>query len=244
MEVIPKRFCAGTHRACAPSETLRRVRPLLGAMGITRVGNITGLDHIGIPVAIAVRPNARSLAVAAGKGATWPAAQVSALMEAVETHHAEHIELPLARASARELERKRAVVEIETLPQMPGAGVSRDSRLLWLDGYDLMQEETVAVPYEAVSLDFTLPGMAGGGVFAASSNGLASGNHRLEAISHALNEVIERDALALWSAQGADARNRTRVQRASVDDALCRAMLERCERAGVEATIWNITSAV
>ena len=31
-------------RACLPEETLERVRPLLGRMGITRIANITGLD--------------------------------------------------------------------------------------------------------------------------------------------------------------------------------------------------------
>ena len=62
---LVKSFRQGTHRVATPVETLARVRPQMARMGITRLGNITGLDRIGIPVAIAVRPNSRS---AAGDG--------------------------------------------------------------------------------------------------------------------------------------------------------------------------------
>ena len=71
-------------------------------MGITRLGNITGLDRIGIPVAIAVRPNSRSVSVAQGKGLEMPQAMASALMEACETFHAEQIG-PLRVAAYRAL---------------------------------------------------------------------------------------------------------------------------------------------
>jgi ribosomal protein S12 methylthiotransferase accessory factor YcaO len=50
---------AAAARACTPEETLERVRPLLPALGITRIANVTGLDMVGIPVAAACRPNAR-----------------------------------------------------------------------------------------------------------------------------------------------------------------------------------------
>src|SRR5437764_448852 len=63
----PKRFRRGTHRVADPRETLARVRPYMARMGLTRLGNITGLDRIGIPVAIAVRPNSRSVSVSQGK---------------------------------------------------------------------------------------------------------------------------------------------------------------------------------
>ena len=58
----------GTHRLVAPNATLERVRPFMAVMGITRVANVTGLDTIGIPVVMVVRPNSRSLAVSQGKG--------------------------------------------------------------------------------------------------------------------------------------------------------------------------------
>src|SRR5438270_10686599 len=91
----PKRFKAGTHRTVDPAETVARVRELMPLMGITRIANVTGLDFIGIPVVMVVRPNARSLAVSQGKGIDLPAAQASGLMESVEAFHAEHVRLPL-----------------------------------------------------------------------------------------------------------------------------------------------------
>jgi len=60
----------------------------MSRMGITRLGNITGLDRIGIPVAVAVRPNSRSVSVSQGKGLELAQAMASALMEACEGFHA------------------------------------------------------------------------------------------------------------------------------------------------------------
>ena len=57
-----KVYRRGTHRTVDPAITLARVQPHLAAMGITRVGNVTGLDRIGVPVVMVARPNARSLA--------------------------------------------------------------------------------------------------------------------------------------------------------------------------------------
>ena len=62
-----KGFFDGTHRLIAPEDTLDRTRPLMPVMGITRLANLTGLDIVGLPVVMAVRPNARSLAVSSGK---------------------------------------------------------------------------------------------------------------------------------------------------------------------------------
>ena len=71
----------GTHRARTPEETLAQVQKLFPVFGITRLANVTGLDVIGIPVVMAVRPNARSLSVSQGKGLTLAAAKVSRLRD-------------------------------------------------------------------------------------------------------------------------------------------------------------------
>src|SRR5215213_5920588 len=99
---VPKEFRRGTHRAFSPAQTLARVRPLMARMGITRLGNITGLDRIDIPVAVAVRPNSRSVSVSQGKGLDREQAMASALMEACEGYHAEQIG-PVRIACYREL---------------------------------------------------------------------------------------------------------------------------------------------
>jgi ribosomal protein S12 methylthiotransferase accessory factor len=88
---VSKLFRHGTHRLLAPEETVARAGRFMPVMGITRIANVTGLDRIGIPVVMVCRPNARSLAVAQGKGLDLALAKASGLMEAVEAYHAEHI---------------------------------------------------------------------------------------------------------------------------------------------------------
>ena len=78
-----KRYRRGTHRVRTPIETCRIVEPHRKTFGITRVADVTGLDRIGVPVAMAVRPNARSLSVSQGKGVDRDAARASALMESI-----------------------------------------------------------------------------------------------------------------------------------------------------------------
>src|SRR5215469_7553321 len=108
---VLKGFCIGTHRLVAPSDTLARVRPHALRMGITRLGNVTGLDRIGIPVVVAIRPNSRSVSVSQGKGLTLSQAMASALMEAAEGFHAEDIATRFRHASYRDLALCAQVVE-------------------------------------------------------------------------------------------------------------------------------------
>jgi hypothetical protein len=98
-----KTFRSGTHRTISLRETLQRVRPFASEMGIIRVANVTGLDVIGIPAVMVVRPNSRCPSVAQGKGIDIDCAKASGVMEAVEQYLAEHIELPLRLASHGEL---------------------------------------------------------------------------------------------------------------------------------------------
>jgi len=84
-------------------------------MGITRIANVTGLDHIGIPVVQVVRPNSRSLAVCQGKGLTLAAAKASAVMESIEGYHAERIGLPLKLASHEEMRAGHVLADVTEL---------------------------------------------------------------------------------------------------------------------------------
>jgi YcaO-like protein with predicted kinase domain len=209
-------------------------------MGITRLGNITGLDRIGIPVAIAVRPNSRSVSVSQGKGLELPQAMASALMEACEIFHAEEIG-PLRRAAYRDLAKIEAVADPRSLcagavPFDPAAAID------WIGGYDLLHHVGCWVPAEIVHTDYTLPRPEG--YFLAGSNGLASGNHRIEAINAALYELVERDAVALWMARSLRARARCTLDPATVDDADCRSLLARFDAARIAAHIWDVTTDV
>lgn len=239
-----KSIQSGTHRMASLAQTRARIWPLFKAMGITRVANITGLDCIGIPVVIACRPNARSLSVAQGKGLTLLAAEVSGAMESIESYHAEHIVRPLLLASFRELGLSHRVLDPERLPRSAVGRFSTDLKIHWIEGFDLIRNEPLWVPYEMVHTDFSLPLPADAGCFPLSSNGLASGNHSYEAISHGICELIERDADTLFSFYGERERAARVVRAESVDAPECLALLERFERAGVRVGIWDMTSDV
>lgn len=239
-----KAYRDGTDRTVAPAVTVARVRAHAAAMGITRVGDVTGLDRIGIPVVMVTRPNARSLAVSQGKGLTLDAARASGMMEAAETHHAEHVLLPLRLAEEHELLRRHTVVNTAALARPADSPYHAHRTLLWAEGFDLLAQAHVWLPYEVVHTCFTTTPLPGEGCFLASSNGLASGNHPLEAVAHGLYEVIERDATVLWSLREPAEQDGTRLDLASVDDPGCRAVLQRYEAAGVEVAVWDQTSDI
>ena len=212
----------------------------MAQMGITRLGNITGLDRVGIPVAIAVRPNSRSVSVSQGKGLELPQAMASALMEACEGFHAEVIG-PCRHASYRDLARVETAVEPGTLALGSRSFDARHA-IAWIEGYDLIRREPCWVPAEIVHTDYTLE--QPDGFFLCGSNGLASGNHRVEAINAALYEVVERDAVALWIARPIQMRAHCILDLASVDDPDCLSLLEKYATAGIAVRVWNVTTDI
>jgi ribosomal protein S12 methylthiotransferase accessory factor len=237
-----KAYRRGTHRTVDPAATLARVRPYLQGMGITRVANVTGLDRIGIPVVMVCRPNARSLAVSQGKGLTLEAAKASGVMEAIELHCAERIGLSLKLGTTRDLAGCHQLVDLDALPPMAGSRYNPDLPLLWIEARDLFSELPTWVPYELVHANYTLPQPQGSGCFIASTNGLASGNQRSEALNHAIAEVVERDAISIWNHLDKARQDQTRIDLTTVDDADCADMLVMLERAEFAAAVWDATT--
>jgi ribosomal protein S12 methylthiotransferase accessory factor len=107
-----------------------------------------------------------------------------------------------------------------------------------------LNEENVFVPYEMVHTNYTTPLPDGHGCFTATSNGLASGNAAIEAISHGICEVVERDATALWKCRDKERLDKNRLELASIDDAMCQDVLGRLEEAGLTVAVWDITSDI
>jgi ribosomal protein S12 methylthiotransferase accessory factor len=240
----PKVNLGGTHRLLAPEATLARVGRFMPVMGITRVGNVTGLDRIGIPVVMVCRPNSRSLAVSQGKGLDLALAKASGLMESVETYHAERITLPVKLASYEELRYTHPVVDVSALPSIVGSLFHPTLRILWIEGHDLLQNEAAWIPYELVHTNYTEPLPTGSGCFTLTTTGLASGNHPLEAVSHAICEVVERDATTLWHVLDKKTQQRARIDLDTVDEESCRGTLDKFERADVAVAVWEITTDV
>jgi YcaO-like protein with predicted kinase domain len=239
-----KGFSLGTDRVRPPSETLALVGPHLTALGITRIANVTGLDRIGIPVVTVCRPNTRSVAVAQGKGLTLDAAKASGVMEAIEGYHAEHIVRPVLIGTFEELAPSNEMATLDLLPRLRSAGSPAREKRLWIEGTNLMGRAPTLLPYEVVTTDYTVPLPLGAGTFVMSSNGLASGNHHLEAISHGLCEVIERDATTFWFCATPEERARRRLDLSTVDDPSSTELLQRFDAAEVEVMVWDTTTDV
>jgi len=233
----------GAHRSESLEATLARLRPLLPRLGITRIGMLTGLDTVGIPVAAAYRPNSRSIAVHQGKGRTPAAAKVSAVMEAAECWHAESADLPLRLGSVTEILRHGPTVAPERLA-LTGAGDAANARFLWVEADELASGMRLWVPYETVSADFSTPSPAGFGLFRQTTNGLGAGNVPVEAMLHAIYEAVERDAVALWHAASPQRKARQCIDPASVDGPESRWMLTKLASASVVVRLWDVTTDI
>jgi ribosomal protein S12 methylthiotransferase accessory factor len=240
-EHVPKRIRAGTHRSRLLEQTYTHAQQYMHGMGITRIADITGLDRIGIPVVAVMRPNGRSLSVSQGKGRDLMAARVSGLMEAIESWHAEHIRQPLLLGSYYELRQSHLLLDPADLPQDGTKRWHPDLTMLWIEGVDLIGACPIWVPYDQVQCDYTPRGQALASGLICSSNGLASGNHLQEAIVHALWELIERDARALWRLRSAADREQRRIDPASVADPDCQALFEQFAAAGVAMALWDLS---
>jgi ribosomal protein S12 methylthiotransferase accessory factor len=233
---LSRRDSSGT---LSPGDTFLRFRHLMEPLGITRLANVTGLDSVGIPVYLAIRPMARSLVTSVGKGVTAEAARTAALMESIETWHAEELSPGRARASVRAMrERRLRTVDLARIPAALDGRHDRPGDVIdWVRGEDLLSGDTFWVPFDIVSLDFTRAPQTG---LARNSNGLASGNDLPHSIVHGLCEIIERDAEVRWRASE-DAR---RVDLSTVGDPTCVELLGRLGRAGLTTVVWDVTSPI
>lgn len=239
----------GTDRAASLESTFARIQPLLPQMGITRIANITGLDTLGIPVVTVCRPLSKAVSVAQGKGASLIAAKVSGAMEAIETYHAETIAQPLRYGSYNDIARyadkqNHLVIDVENLPKLNVSEFKTHQPMLWIEGLELISAKPIWIPYEVTHCDFSLPLPTGSGSFIMSTNGLASGNHQLEAIIHGIYEVIERDATSLWQLKPRDEIHKTKIDLATVDDENCQKLITQIKQADIDIAVWDTTTDI
>ena len=192
-----KEFVWGTHRAMPPEETLARIRPHLGRAAITRVGDITGMDTIGVPVAVAVRPASATITVESGKGLTWAAAMTSAAMEGIERFVAEIDPIVDQFGTVGDVA-GRLPAPPDRFPLFRHSSISPRRSYEWTRMQDLRTDQPCLVPASLVHLPVEREGVPFAYPWAPSSNGLASGNHFPEAVCAGLYEVVERDASWCW----------------------------------------------
>lgn len=236
---VVKRYREGTHRTETPVKVLARLVPRFPQFGITRLARITGFDRAGVEIVAVVRPNARGLSVAGGKGLSLTSAKVSGLMEAIEQWHAERPVLPLTFGDLDDV----AALGLPAYHQdFPKAREAADAGpRYWAPALDLGSAAAALVPFELVHTCWLVSVLADTG-FVTSTNGLASGSHPVEAVLHGLCELIERDACALFDRLSPEIRAARRVALPSVDDPPVAALLERLERQGFALALWDATT--
>jgi len=219
--------------------TVAAMRPHFAALGITRVSRQTGLDKIGIPCWASFRPNALSLSGNQGKGVTDAAACASAIMEAAEFAIAERPEVPTLRDTAGALTATGRKCFDPTRLLLFGSEFDEDQMLDWVEGRTLFGNEPCWVPVDTVNLDGSasqLPGIC------KTTNGLASGNVRYEAVFHALCELIERDATSLWSLASRDKQIGSAISLSGFGDPLVDYLSELIGQAGLTLRLFDQTS--
>jgi ribosomal protein S12 methylthiotransferase accessory factor len=231
-----KEFVWGTHRAMPPEQTLARIRPHLARAAITRVGDITGLDTIGVPVAVAVRPASATLTVESGKGLTLAAALTSAAMEGIERFVAEIDPIVDERGTICEVA-GRLPAPADRFPLFRHASISPHRTYDWTQMQDLRTDQPFLVPAGLVHLPIAREGVPFAFPWAASSNGLASGNHFSEAVCAGLYEVVERDAAWCWQTALGRGVPPLVVDPATIDGPAISQLLATLDDAGVDARI-------
>ncbi|MFV2104192.1 YcaO-like family protein [Micromonospora sp. LOL_024] len=184
----------GFARTATPEETMCRIEPLLPHLGISRVADITRLDELALPTHVAYRPAGRTLAVSIGIGPGSAQSWVSAVMESLETWHAENLRPPVAcRTAARELDLPYDVRSLNLARRSP---LTTATTLDWVTARGVLSGATVPVPRGLVELSCTGRWDWNDVLFNVTSNGLGTGNSAEEAILHGLLEVAERDGCA------------------------------------------------
>ena len=198
----PSYRVAGTSvRTSSADASIARVTPYLKDYGITRVANVTHLDRVGVPVHTALKPLGTTLSNGSGKGLTMEASKISAIMEAIEQTHWENDQFPRVETTQADLlAQGMQVTEGSDLPLFKLSLWNDRLPLDWTTGHDLVTGDEVWVPAELVQAN--LRSRLAISTFVTSSNGLASGNNVFEAIYSGLTELVERDAIAMYQAEG------------------------------------------
>ena len=231
----------GTVRAVTPEQTLAKIeRPeIFERVGLTRVADLGRLDFLGLHVFAAFRPNAKALSSGQGKGVSRALAKVSAIMEAIETWHAENLRPADIFGSTNQLRAEgrniRPWMETEIVDGRP---LDPERVIGWIEGQDARTDEPVLIPREQVSIAFdeeSCTTSRGG-----TTNGLASGNTFDEAVVHGLLEVVERQAESVVE-MGDKTIEPPIIDTSTIDAPSLRKLIDEIEDCGIRIVIEDRT---
>jgi ribosomal protein S12 methylthiotransferase accessory factor len=114
-------------------------------------------------------------------------------MESLEVYCAEESQIPYSTLSYQQIKEQVAVIPKHLLAYRKNSLFHPELPEKWAVGWDLLQQREVAAPLVSITLNFLTSRASTIPCFQNNSNGLASGNHFLEAVSSAIYELIERD---------------------------------------------------
>jgi len=221
------KYKLASYRICSPEETFEKIQGALKKIETIEIKNIQHLDKINIPVYYLTRKvivdGKEGVAIHYGKGANEIQSKVSACMEAIERFSASY-----DKDKVKEKPDNPINVNDLILPQYADKNVKD-----WVEGIDIINDEIVDVPADAVFYPNS------GKLFRGNTNGLASGNSLDEAILHATLEVIERDA---WSLADLSRKIPRKINPEDAKNPLIHELLEKYEKAGVKITLKDLTS--
>ncbi|WP_209892084.1 YcaO-like family protein [Rhizobium leguminosarum] len=214
-----------------PRQTVQRILAQRQDYGITRLGSITELDWIGVPVVQVVRPRSRSVTVSQGKGLTFPLAAISGLMESLEGWASERIAAErISTASLRDMNARGDWSHL---------GTGRDEAMLsWIAGLDLFSGRKMAVPLALVDTAYIVPSPHPHWI-ARDTTGLAAGTRLQSAVLHACLEILERQArcTAMKTPHFFD---RCQIDCRSVQSGSAGDIMRQLSKAGFVVGIWQI----
>jgi thioglycine synthase len=219
------------------AEVERLAEALLERIGIARVGDLTDLDVVGIPVYSAIRPAAAKglTTVASGKGLTRRSARVSAMMEAIERRYCEPDGAVTSHGSYAELHERRRTLDPRKMVVRRGHAWTPDTPLTWSMMRCIINDIDVLVPALAVFVPFENEA----DLMSSNTIGLAAGNDFLDATIQGLYEVLEHDSTAFGEKLGMGYR----VRRDTLVEPH-RSLVEKFERAGLNVTIHVYTGGL
>jgi ribosomal protein S12 methylthiotransferase accessory factor len=228
-----------------PREILNRLQPNLASLGITRLGDLTGLDELGLPVAFAARPNSFSLSLNLGKGFEPEQATVSAAMEATECAVAERMHADVHVASIAGLRAAgQDAIDLSRIARLHSHLLGPDAMIGWVAGEYLGQRRPVLVPWGLAGLDHRLSPPGFHDAFEVTTDGLASGGCRAEAVLHGLFELIERDAYALIELAPRTALHQRAFAPRMLQDSRLAALQERLAGIGYRVVMIDMTTDI
>ncbi len=203
----PVRYRQSGNRATDGAELLDRLEQLMPSLGVTRLAEISQLAPGSFPVFQSCRPNIHTHVAcgqntgAQGKGRSRLQAQLSCMMEEVESYCCEPKNVQLIRASYRFLSGHYVTAYPRKLTHnYQLAKATTRTPLMWIRGYCVEHDCELLLPAETVLFPFCPQDYDTESFFPCSSNGLAAGATMLEAVVHGLYEVLERSYLALAEA--------------------------------------------